>query len=84
MSTINEQAKGVSEELLGEAARMWCEPETAHVVMIPELAIVIAKSLQKRDTKLELAKAFIKSECYCEMDGDTPKHCKNCQFLTTI
>jgi len=31
--------------------------------------------------KLELAKAFIKAECYCEMDGDTPKHCKNCQFL---
>jgi hypothetical protein len=34
--------------------------------------------------KLELAKAFIKAECYCEMGWGTPMICENCQFLTTI
>jgi len=42
------------------------------------------KDFNNLQAKLELAKAFIKAECYCEMDGDMPKHCKNCQFLTTI
>ena len=31
--------------------------------------------------KLEKDKAFIKAECYCEMDGDIAMHCANCDLL---
>lgn len=33
------------------------------------------------NNNLEKAKAFIKAECYCEMDGDIAMHCANCDLL---
>ena len=48
---------------------------------IPKTYKVFIDRVDDLELKLEKAKAFIKAECYCEMDGDIAMHCANCDLL---
>lgn len=41
-----------SENAIAIAAQCWCDPETSHIVMIPELAMAFAKRLTEMELKI--------------------------------